>query len=289
MTEDPRIMALLVGAVCCMIALLIFVLVYAARTFGYKGLSITSIGEGINNAGREFKYWFMEFILIYSPVLIVAGLILTGLDLFLNLGISNQMWYKLPWSLVQLFAVDGSWFAVWTRILTDEYKWNTRWAYHTFLILIGVCMTGIAIIMNYIIFTQDYYHLSDSIAAMRQIGIPVGLFLLVRSILLMATGTLDIILDTVLRAKKVKPKAKPVVQEHSTTSIQEVKPPTVLLPEKSTRGYKESIRFTIIKFNEAGMKYTNKDIAEATGASEQTVKTYAPAIKRELNAKHSSE
>jgi hypothetical protein len=282
MSEDPRIMALLAGVLCCMVLLLIFVLVYAARRLGYKGMSIQSIGEGINDTGREFKYWFTEFTLVYSPIFIVLGLILTGIDLFLNLGISGSLWFRVPWSLAQLFAVDGLWFAVWNRILTDDYTWR-KGVYHFFIILIGVCMTGIAIVMNYIVFTQDYMKLSDSIAAMRYIGIPVGIFLGIRSILLMATATLAIVLDKVLREKKRKPKVKPVVQEGSTTSIQEVIPPTVLIPQKSTRGYKESIRVVIVKFNEAGIPYTNKDIAEAIpGVSLQTVKTYAPKIKREL-------
>src|SRR6266566_2797992 len=100
---------------------------------------IQEFGQSINDAGREFKLWFTDFTLVYSPILIVLGLILTGIDLFLNLGIGNSLWFKLPWSIVQLFAVDGLWFAVWNRILQDEYKWQFA-LYHGFLILLGLAL-----------------------------------------------------------------------------------------------------------------------------------------------------
>src|SRR5260370_7101463 len=161
---------------------------------------ITELGEKINDGGRGFKVWFTDFTLVYSPIFIVLGFILTGLDLFLNLGLSGSLWFRIPWSIAQLFAVDGLWFAVWNRILTDEYR-RSLWFYHGFLIVLGISMTAIAITMNYIIFTQDYMRLKDSVAAMNFVGIPVGLFLFVRSVLLMLTATLAIVLDKVMRSR----------------------------------------------------------------------------------------
>jgi hypothetical protein len=261
-------------------------------------MNLIKAGESINDAGREFKAWFTDFTLVYSPTFIVVGLMLTGVDLFLNLGIGNSLWFKIPWSIAQLFAVDGLWFAVWNRILTDEYKWKL-WAYHGFLIFLGLAMTSIAVVMNYIIFTQDYMGLKDSVAAMNFLGIPVGLFLLTRSILLMLTATLAIVLDKVMRAKKqgyhgLNRKASPKPErsslpEPATTVIPEdepaTKPARLALPEPEPAkpgGYRESIKAAIQEYRTAGQSYTYKDIAEKTGASIQTVKVHAPKVKREL-------
>jgi hypothetical protein len=251
------------------------------------------LGETINQAGREFKRWFTDFTLVYSPIFIVLGLILTGVDLFLNLGIGNSLWFRVPWSIAQLFAVDGLWFAVWNRILADEYK-KKLWAYHTFIILFGLAMTGIAVTMNYIIFTQDYMGLKDSVAAMNFIGIPVSWFLLTRSILLMLTATLAIVLDKVMRTKlrfkastskkfshvPDEPTPKPVPR---VERIVEDKPAVLALPEPAKpNGYRDAVKSTMEKFIEEGRAYTYQDIANEIGASLQTVKVHAPKIKREL-------
>ncbi len=251
--------------------------------------NIAEFGEQVNSAGRGFKSWFTDFTLVYSPIFIVLGLILTGVDLFLNVGLSNSLWFKVPWSIAQLFAVDGLWFAIWNRILTDEYK-KSLWYYHGFLILLGCAMTGIAITMNYIIFTQDYMGLKDSVAAMNFVGIPVGLFLFVRSVLLMATATLAIVLDKVMRSKhgtarkssEPKPKFTPVPVP-STVIISEDKPAVLALPEPAKpNGKREAVKSTIEKFIAEGRTYTYQDIATASGASLQTVKVHAPKIKQEL-------
>lgn len=251
-------------------------------------MNVREFGESINSAGREFKAWFTDFTLVYSPIFIVIGLILTGVDLFLNLGIGNSMAFRIPWSIAQLFAVDGLWFAVWNRILTDEYQVKYL-PYHIFLILFGITMTGIAITMNYIIFTQDYLGLRDSVAAMNFLGIPVGLFLLVRSVLLMATATLAIVLDKVMRTKRQyrastshKPVNKLYVPEPSTKIVPADEPPILALPEPKPTGYKQQIRSTIEKFNAEGKPYTYQEIADAVPCSLQTVKVHAPKIKKEL-------
>lgn len=252
-------------------------------------MNARELGERINDGGREFKAWFTDFTLVYSPIFIVLGLILTGLDLFLNLGLSASLWFRIPWSIAQLFAVDGLWFAIWNRILTDEYR-RSLWFYHGFLIMLGLSMTGIAITMNYIIFTQDYMGLKDSVAAMNFVGIPVGLFLFVRSVLLMATATLAIVLDKVMRSrprfshgtsrKFSEPKPKP---EPGIRVIPDPEPGILALPEPAKpSGYRDAIKSTIEKFLAEGRAYTYKDIADAIPCSVQTVKVHAPKIKQEL-------
>ncbi len=251
-------------------------------------MSVREIGERINSVGREFKVWFTDFALVYSPILIVLGLIFTGIDLFLNLGLGNSLWFKVPWTFAQLFAVDGLWFSLWNRILTDEYKVKYI-PYHAFLILLGLAMTGIAITMNYIIFTQDYMGLRDSVAAMNFVGIPVGLFLLVRSILLMATATLAIVLDKVMRTKRqykpgtAKKSSEPTPKpEPRIERISEAEPPVLALPEPKPTSHKDAIKSTIEKFMADGRTYTYQDIADAIPCSIQTVKVHAPKIKAQI-------
>jgi len=244
-------------------------------------MNAVQLGEKINNAGREFKLWFTEFTLVYSPILIVVGLILTGLDLFLNLGISGSLWFRVPWSIAQLFAVDGLWFSIWNRILTDEYR-RSLWFYHGFLIVLGISMTAIAITMNYIIFTQDYMRLKDSVAAMNFVGIPVGLFLFVRSVLLMLTATLAIVLDKVMRSRS-RSSRKVYTRPENVVIVPADKPAILALPEPTKpNGKREAIKSTMERFIAEGRKYTYQDIANDTGASLQTVKVYAPKIKQEL-------
>ncbi len=254
-------------------------------------MKLSEIGYRINDSGREFKLWFTDFTLVYSPIFIVFGLILTGIDLFLNLGLGNSLWFKVPWSIAQLFAVDGLWFAIFNRILTDEYKWKYA-PYHVFLIALGITMTGIAVTMNYIIFTQDYIGLKDSVAAMNFLGIPVSLFLFIRSVLLMLTATLAIVLDKVMRTKRQykpgtvkvhapKPKLDPIPQDH-IDGIEEMKPHLLALPEPKPAGHKEAIRNTIVQFNAEGRVYTYQDIADAIPCSVQTVKVHAPKIKAQI-------
>ena len=242
---------------------------------------IAELGEKINDGGRGFKVWFTDFTLVYSPIFIVLGLILTGLDLFLNLGLSGSLWFRIPWSIAQLFAVDGLWFAVWNRILTDEYR-RSLWFYHGFLIVLGISMTAIAITMNYIIFTQDYMRLKDSVAAMNFVGIPVGLFLFVRSVLLMLTATLAIVLDKVMRSRS-RSSRKFSARPESIIVVPADRPAVLALPEPAKpNGKREAIKSTMEKFIAEGRKYTYQDIANETGASLQTVKVYAPKIKKEL-------
>jgi hypothetical protein len=253
-------------------------------------MGIQEIGENINEAGREFKTWFTDFTLVYSPIFIVFGLILTGVDLLLNLGMGNSLWFKIPWTLAQLFAVDGIWFAIWNRILTDEYRWK-YFFYHAFLILFGIAMTLIAITMNYIIFTQDYLGLKDGAAAMNFIGIPVSWFLLIRSILLMLTATLAIVLDKVMRTKRQyrvstskKSSYVPHVPEPHTTVVPADKPaPVLMIASPKPNGYREKIRSTMEKYRAEGRIYTYQDIANEIGCKLQTVKVHAPRVRREIN------
>jgi hypothetical protein len=248
-------------------------------------MNAIELGEKINQAGREFKLWFTDFTLVYSPILIVAGLILTGIDLFLNLGIGNSLWFKLPWSIAQLFAVDGLWFSVWNRILTDEYKWH-QWPYHLFIIILGLALTGIAIVMNFVVFTQDYMGLHDAITAMNFIGIPIGLFLFIRSVLLMLTATFAIVLDKMMRShRKFNRKSNPKPEKFTdvpaaSTTVEEAKPAQLALPAPSSK--RDAVKSTIERYIADGKKFTYQQIADESGASLQTVKTHAPEIKKEL-------
>lgn len=242
---------------------------------------VAEFGEKVNNAGREFKAWFTDFTLVYTPIFVLVGIIMTGIDVYLNLGIATGLWFKIPWAMVQVLAVDGLWFSVWIRILTDEYKW--KWvAYHAFIILLGLALTGIGIIMTDIVFYQQAMGLADSIAAMNFIGIPVGLFLHSRAVLLMATATIALILDKVMRSRsrsnrKFSPKSESIV------IVPADKPAVLALPEPAKpSGYRDAIKSTIERYIAEGRKYTYQDIVKETGASLQTVKVHAPKIKQEL-------
>src|SRR6266699_1858706 len=162
-------------------------------------MRLSEFGERVNDGGRNFKFWFTDFTLVYTPIFVLVGILMTGFDLYVNIGIADTLWFKVPWAAVQVLAVDGLWFAVWIRILTDEYRWN-KIAYHIFIILLGLVMTGIGIVMTDIVFFQEYMSLSSSTASINLIGISVGIFLHSRAILLMLTATLAIILDKVMRS-----------------------------------------------------------------------------------------
>jgi hypothetical protein len=264
-------------------------------------MTVREFGESINEAGRGFKQWFTDFTLVYTPIFVLVGILMTGMDVYLDSGIANSLAFKIPWALVQVLAVDGLWFAVWIRILTDEYKW--KWAaYHAFIILIGVTMTGIGIIMQAIVFFQQALNLSSSLTSMKFIGIPLDGYLLTRAILLMATATLAILLDKVMRSNPRyvrgttrKSSVKPAVPEPGITIVPADKPAVLALPEPTDNGvhqvdglalpkglYRARIKDAIMNHIRDDKPYTYKDLVNETGASLQTVKLYAPKIKQEL-------
>lgn len=252
-------------------------------------MNAIELGEKINTAGREFKSWFMDFTLVYTPIFVLVGLLMTGTNTYLNGRLATSLWFMVPWALVQVLAVDGLWFAVWIRILTDEYRWGW-FIYHFFLILVGFTMTGIGIVMADILFFQEALGITSSLAAMQVIGLPLGIFLHSRAVLLMATATLAIILDKRMRSKprfsastvrKSSPKPEP-----ATVVIPADKPVVLALPEPAKpNGYREAIKSTMARFMAEGKSYTYKDLAAETGASLQTVKVHAPKIKQELAEK----
>jgi hypothetical protein len=251
------------------------------------------LGETINQAGRDIKAWLSEFMLVYSPIFVLLGMLMTGADVYLNGRLAMSIWFMVPWSIVQVLAVDGLWFAVWIRILTDEYKW--RWfPYHAFTILIGVTMTCIAVVLSDIVFFQQTMNIGSSLQAMQVIGIPVGIFLHSRAILLVATSTLALVFDKVMRDTR-RPAKKSTQSPHrstpKSTHIPETKitestdkPTLVALPApKSTGdGYRDKIKWTIERYMQEGKAYTYQDIANETGAAMATVKKWAPKIKEEL-------
>ncbi len=98
----------------------------------------------------------------------------------------------------------------------------------------------------------------------------------------MLTATLAIVLDKVMRSRS-RSSRKFSARPESIIVVPADRPAVLALPEPAKpNGKREAIKSTMEKFIAEGRKYTYQDIANETGASLQTVKVYAPKIKKEL-------
>lgn len=148
-------------------------------------------GDTINDGLHSFKLWFSDFAIELSPILVLIGMLMTGVDIYLNGRLATQTWFEVPWAIVQVIAVDGLWFAVWLRILTHKHerKWGA-WLWFLSMIGVGLAMLIVAFIMNDIVLFQQVNSIASSLGAMSILGIPIAIFTHFRAGLLVATATL---------------------------------------------------------------------------------------------------
>lgn len=148
-------------------------------------------GNTINDGLHDFKTWFSDFTIELSPLLILIGMLMTGVDIYLSGRLATQIWFEIPWAIAQVLAIDGLWFAVWVRILDYDHKRKVfSWIRFIGMALVGLAMVLVAFVMNDIVLFQQVNSIATSLGAMATLGIPIALFTHFRAMLLVATATL---------------------------------------------------------------------------------------------------
>ncbi len=249
-----------------------------------------------------------------SPLLVLIGMLMTGVDIYLAGRLATQIWFEIPWAIVQVLAIDGLWFAVWLRILSHTYERHwLSWARLLGMIVIGLAMVAVAFLMNDIVLFQQVDGLSTSLGAMAILGIPLAIFTHFRAGLLVATATLAMLFSrkrhipvsqpmAAQKAKASQPRANRVAKVTVVESEPKAIPEVAISHQESNDGLMEvaneqangliesstvSPKYGLIKEAMAnsvarGEKVNLRAIANETGAGYSTVKLYAPQIKTEL-------
>src|ERR1700681_2667486 len=71
---------------------------------------------------KAFNEWRDEILIEASTLLLIAGFILGTIDIFVGGGVATAAWFKVSWAVVQALAIDGLFFAVWSRVA--RAKWT---------------------------------------------------------------------------------------------------------------------------------------------------------------------
>lgn len=149
-------------------------------------------GEAINQGISDFKFWFKDFMIEVSPLLAFVGFLMLVADINIRGGLATNMYFEIPWAIVQGIAVEGLLFAVWYHIFQhDGWSWRT-WYKHIWPILIGLIMALVGIAMVNIAMFQELFNIADSVQAMARLHIDVYTFMYSRSILVVLTSILAI-------------------------------------------------------------------------------------------------
>lgn len=244
-------------------------------------------GDAINDGLHNFKVWFSDFAIELSPLLVLVGMLMTGVDIYLSGRLATQIWFEIPWAIVQVIAIDGLWFAVWLRIL--EHKHERRvWPWLRFLAMaiVGLAMIIVAFVMNDIVLFQQVNSITSSLGAMATLGIPVALFTHFRAGLLVVTATLAMLFSRKRHSqdvpKKATPKSTPkaIVATPEVTVTQVTTPQLVALPAPTHSQEYEKIK--AIMAMPGGLEKDKTAIATEAQVGYSTVKKWAPRIKQEL-------
>ncbi len=243
--------------------------------------------------------WAGEMAIAISPLLILVGMVMVTVSILLKGVIATQVYFEVPWAIIQAITVDGLWLGIWIRLHAAKLgTWPLR-AKYTAMLFVAILMFAVGTSMSILVTYQEVNGVSDVLAAMGHLHISGDVFVISRGILVMLCATLAI----PFRAHKYIPPVEQSIPApvKKSTVRSTVKIPTVparipekvtitedkqpegirLLPspdaEKSTAGYEQSIR----RYMAEHEVYTYKDVSTATGASIPTVKKWVPKIRKE--------
>ena len=243
-------------------------------------------GNAINDSLYNFKLWFGDFTIELSPLLVLLGMLMTGVDVLLNGRLATNLYFEVPWAIVQIIAIDGLWFAVLLRIL--EYKHSLAvWPILRYIVIVVVAgsMVVVAFVMTDIVLVQQVQSMGSSLQAMQYLGVPVAWFTHFRAMLLVATATIAMLFSHSHSLKRVTRKAKEATEKPQVqTTIREVESTLQAIPQVTQSTQKRSPEYSrlydFMAQNRSQLKYEN--IATMAQVSYGMVKKHAPSIKKEL-------
>src|SRR5258708_12017482 len=193
-------------------------------------------GDAINDGLHNFKVWFSDFAIELSPLLVLVGMLMTGVDIYLSGRLATQIWFEIPWAIAQVLAIDGLWFAVWLRILGHKHEGKVwPWLRFVGLAIVGLAMVVVAFIMNDIVLFQQVNGIASSVGVMAILGIPVALFTHFRAGLLVVTATLAMLFSRKRHVQDAHKKATPRSTPRAIVATPEVTVTQVTRPQLAAR------------------------------------------------------
>jgi len=145
-------------------------------------------GDAITNALRAFNRWRDEFLIELSTLLLLVGFVMGTIDILARKGIAVQGWFTVTWAIVQAIAIDGLFFAVWSRVARAEWTWRTA-PKNMSMIVVGLILALVAMVVNGILGYQQVAGIADSFTAMTALHISASAFALTRAILVVSEST----------------------------------------------------------------------------------------------------
>jgi hypothetical protein len=253
--------------------------------------------RGINELLHDFNTWWDEFVLEVAKPLAIFGFVLGTVDVYTRGGIATNPYFSVGWSAIQAFIIDGLFFAVWWRFRGGFRQWErgnvSRYVSQGILLLIGLLLSVVAAMTNMIIGFQQLWGVSDSQAAMVQLGINPVQFTIARAILVVVVTIMvaftyytsgDIQYERLGHKKEAEPEQ--VSGVHTPTSTPPQPPtgmvrvsPVVPLLEQSRASKQEAVRQAIERRAALGLPVNLREIAHETGIRYDTVRHIAPKVR----------
>ena len=131
---------------------------------------------------RKINKWIDQALLDTAKPLMLIMFLSGTADVLTQGWLANQEWFSYSWAIVQALAIDGLFFAVWSRIFSSEWKPGNRMIIMG-LIVIGLVLSVVVMSTNAILSFQQLWAVRTSMEAMIRLGIDPKLFTFVRSIL----------------------------------------------------------------------------------------------------------
>src|SRR5438876_9469038 len=92
---------------------------------------------------RSFNAWRDDFLIEISTLLLMIGFCMGTVDIFIRGNISASQWFTVSFAVVQAIAIDGLFFAVWSKI--RQATWTRANIFKNLaLIFVGVVLAAVA-------------------------------------------------------------------------------------------------------------------------------------------------
>lgn len=150
------------------------------------------------NGLRWFNDFKDEFLIELSSIFLMLGFVAGTVDILSSqFGLSGIQWFNAAWSIVQAIAIDGLFFAVWSRV--RDTPWSTQKVHKLWYGFIGILLAAVASLVNNILSYQELNHIPVVAVAMDQLHINQAVFSYTRSFLVVIVS---ILVATFPREKK---------------------------------------------------------------------------------------
>lgn len=238
-----------------------------------------NIGNQFLEFLRSFNAWRDDFLIEASTLLLMAGFAMGTVDIFIHGTISTSQWFVVCFAVIQAIAIDGLFFAVWSKVRQAEWTLKNL-PKNLSLIGVGLVLSIVVMLTNLIITYQQINGIFDSIQVMKLLNINAVTFVYGRAILVVLVSILVSLLCREYKPKKTITSSRVGTSQNTQAVIES----TGISTGRKSRGARELIKSTWIKLGSNGEKVKLESIVKETGLGLSTVKKYSAGIRKELQS-----